>query len=656
MKKFTKTLSIVLLVAMCVSMFTISSFAAGGNCTNCGADMANAIEHPEVASTCSTTGNLTYWTCPQHGTGCSVFYLDSYGDEMVKREDFDSKIKTPFNPNNHNWGEEIAAETNTDCQHPGKVAYQACRNGCGKFLVDGEVVTTVPTVAGPHVPVEVSPIAPGCATTGRWSHLKCVVCEKLFDSETEEQLSEADVIRPATEEHDIDETTHECTVCGAPDEDHHFTVSGTNPAEFDAEGSYTYTCDAEHEFESVMVGDVPLYKNVGYFVGTNRVTVMGSAVASLMSGKTSIELTFTADDGCTAGGFTLNSASTTSTVKVDGFEQKGTLKGSIEHVFFTTDDPEPTHVKLFSVSSNKYIAITEYEFTPLGGGRYTYTFGNSFLNKLDAGTYYVHSIFGDGKHVKVGTIIVTNSWQTAGSSDLTFSNSSIGLKEFKYVSGGTRPELYCDMFRDSDAVLQISNDGYSWKNVSVYDYYIEQSNGKDTSYAWIKTSLLDNQKAASNVYFRVIIPAVDAGKSEDVMSNWVKVTTGNNLKAVDTDKHVINSSKSLKFVASVPVDVVKVGTIPLTEGDDYSLSNDGKTITLFADFLNKRTAGSTYTLTAITEEGDEELKTTFKILTTAQASASPRTGDDSNIALWSALVLMSGAAVVAVLPRLKKEK
>ena len=69
--------------------------------------------------------------------------------------------------------------------------------------------------------------------------------------------------------------------------------------------------------------------------------------------------------------------------------------------------------------------------------------------------------------------------------------------------------------------------------------------------------------------------------------------------------------------------------------------------------MMSRNAG-TYTIKVLTTKG-EYASTTFQILTTAQASASPRTGDDSNIALWSALVLMSGAAMVAVLPRLKKE-
>lgn len=136
-------------------------------------------------------------------------------------------------------------------------------------------------------------------------------------------------------------------------------------------------------------------------------------------------------------------------------------------------------------------------------------------------------------------------------------------------------------------------------------------------------------------------------------SNTLYFTVAATLKATDTDKHVINSSKSLKFVASDEIVSAKVGSIELTDKDDFKIN--GKYVTLYADFLNDRTAGSTYTLT-VTTKGGETASTTFKILTTAQASASPRTGDDSNIALWSALVLMSGAAMIAVLPRLKKEQ
>ena len=47
---------------------------------------------------------------------------------------------------------------------------------------------------------------------------------------------------------------------------------------------------------------------------------------------------------------------------------------------------------------------------------------------------------------------------------------------------------------------------------------------------------------------------------------------------------------------------------------------------------------------------------TFQILTTGQASSSPRTGDESNLGLWAAFLLLSGTAVVVLLPKLRKHE
>jgi cytoskeletal protein CcmA (bactofilin family) len=130
------------------------------------------------------------------------------------------------------------------------------------------------------------------------------------------------------------------------------------------------------------------------------------------------------------------------------------------------------------------------------------------------------------------------------------------------------------------------------------------------------------------------------------------------LKAVDTDKHVINSTKSLQFYSTQPISRVWVGDVEITDnyGTYYTLSSDRKTLTLTSDFLNDRTAGNTYTLTVQTDAGST-LSSTFQVLTTAQASSSPKTGDASNLALWAAvLVLSGGAAFAIVLPRVKKNE
>ena len=126
------------------------------------------------------------------------------------------------------------------------------------------------------------------------------------------------------------------------------------------------------------------------------------------------------------------------------------------------------------------------------------------------------------------------------------------------------------------------------------------------------------------------------------------------LEPYSTDKHVVNSSKSLRFIASEEIDPssVKVGSKKLYDSSDYFVSNDRKNITLSPDFLNARQTG-TYTISARTKGGDT-IKTNFYILSTAQASSSPRTGDESQIGLWAAFLLLSGAAIVVMVPKLRK--
>ena len=91
------------------------------------------------------------------------------------------------------------------------------------------------------------------------------------------------------------------------------------------------------------------------------------------------------------------------------------------------------------------------------------------------------------------------------------------------------------------------------------------------------------------------------------------------------------------------------------EGNQFTISGNGRYITLKAKFLNARTAGETYTLNVKTTSG-EWTSCNFRILTTAQAASSPRTGDNSNIGLWLVFMAVSGGAVAVALPKLKKGK
>ena len=169
-------------------------------------------------------------------------------------------------------------------------------------------------------------------------------------------------------------------------------------------------------------------------------------------------------------------------------------------------------------------------------------------------------------------------------------------------------------------------------------------------YFMLGQNFLSSLSADETYYMQVI----DARSPDIIRSNVVSFRVGPTLRAIDTDKHVINSTRSLRFRSSSPVAEVYVGNIMLTDPADYGVSWDGKTVTLSFEFLNKRSAGNTYTIKVRTTSG-EWAATTFQVLTTAQGSASPRTGDESNLGLWAAFLLLSGTAVVVLVPKLKKQ-
>ena len=81
---------------------------------------------------------------------------------------------------------------------------------------------------------------------------------------------------------------------------------------------------------------------------------------------------------------------------------------------------------------------------------------------------------------------------------------------------------------------------------------------------------------------------------------------------------------------------------------NYSLSTDGKTLTLNSSFLNQLSYG-TYTMNLNGTNGSTQ-STTFRIVT---ANYAPSTGDETNIGLWVAIMILSGAGAIALIPRRK---
>ena len=124
------------------------------------------------------------------------------------------------------------------------------------------------------------------------------------------------------------------------------------------------------------------------------------------------------------------------------------------------------------------------------------------------------------------------------------------------------------------------------------------------------------------------------------------------------NKHTKGGTKTLIFIASDPVKSVKVNGKEIS-ADNYKLSDDKKTITLKASYLNSLDADKDYTISAVVtaQNKDWEVSASFRILSGGSggsAGHAPQTGDASP-ALWIALLLLSGATVAVLLPKMKKQ-
>lgn len=271
------------------------------------------------------------------------------------------------------------------------------------------------------------------------------------------------------------------------------------------------------------------------------------------------------------------------------------------------------------------------------GSQYKLTLTNSFLDGLSSGTIYLWTGH-DGKYTYMGSLTISGA-STILPGDVAIwpvdSNewySGDGMLAFYY-----RPAIdFSDPAKKGLWIDGWLQDPTNW--------ITNNNNGL----LKIGTAILNN---LSRGWHTVSVNTVDGVAS-------CQFYVGATLRPVDTDKHVTGSSKNLQFVCSDPIQSVWVGGRQLTDvdyGDYWTLSSSRKTVTLTAKFLNNRTAGETYTIGVVTDNGDKP-SCTFQILTTAQASASPKTGDESNLALWAAVLILSGGAAVAVLPRLRKHE
>ena len=99
---------------------------------------------------------------------------------------------------------------------------------------------------------------------------------------------------------------------------------------------------------------------------------------------------------------------------------------------------------------------------------------------------------------------------------------------------------------------------------------------------------------------------------------------------------------------------VKLDGNELTEGVDYTVNQDGMTVTLKPAVLENFSAGE-HTVTVLFDNGEYDTTLTVKAANSGD-STSPQTGDNSRMDLWIALMMLSLLGIAATLPLRQKEK
>ena len=252
------------------------------------------------------------------------------------------------------------------------------------------------------------------------------------------------------------------------------------------------------------------------------------------------------------------------------------------------------------------------------------------------------------------------------------------LESFTITRGST---TYASYNRANPKKMRLRIDGKE-KTVnaseyfSVSDYYADDAVGHE--YIAGKTlqiydSLLKKLPIGSGFVLTVNQRNKTAPEHEKTGVFNIELTPGIAVADGLTD-YIKGRNTWIKFVACAPIDYDSDGTLAIWIGgqkishDYYSISNDHQTLWIYRNLLDQLKSNNSYTLTARlwawknTDSGKVKetwypATASFNILAAGSTSyRSPKTGDESNVALWAAVLVLSGGAVVALVPKKKKTK
>ena len=239
MKTSKRLLSILLMLTMLLSMFTVMASAETvESCTHEDeVGKTTYTYHEAEEATCTKEGHNEYWQCSK--CGAVAIYNESLGRYEVQQNGIP---KTPINPTNHGAKLPKTPAQEPTCGANGNYEYYYC-SGCKKYFTDegGKIPFTgsvVRPATGKHTLEPVPAKDPTCTEEGRQLYYVCKTCKKEFkDAGCTQEITDPSWKTIPKIQHQLTETPEKPATCTENGTKAYWTCSVCSKKFSDKEGT-----------------------------------------------------------------------------------------------------------------------------------------------------------------------------------------------------------------------------------------------------------------------------------------------------------------------------------------------------------------------------------------------------------------------------------
>lgn len=314
---------------------------------------------------------------------------------------------------------------------------------------------------------------------------------------------------------------------------------------------------------------------------------------------------------------------------------------------------------LINITKSEALEITASDTTVKSGKTVTISVNNARPNETFKWTYTPNDIGFVANAYEKGNNFCIVGGDLEGSITVTCTSNNDSTRTASVLVGINSVDPYGNAYITPKSVNWIRGNGDLVFQINPFAYwtYLDNQylNTKSTSLATYWNGALTLKAAYLNTlsngtHTLKVYTAYDEFNNPTglVYANIYISGNGTGASAAYGDNaHVKGTASNLYFNSTSAIKDVYISGRWIDPAN-YSLSTDGKTLTLNAAFLNQLAYGS-YTMQLNGTNGSTQ-STNFRIVT---ANYAPSTGDETNIGLWVAIMILSGAGAVALIPRRK---